>query len=195
MYIAISFPNTKTWISDMHRVARRLSLATMDIAGRQVIQDSYETAEKLFATEGGSGYHGHWAELSPNYKIWKEKHGKTNIMVLTGALKESLIKQTKDSIASVYRQGNVWHIKWGTTVTSPTGFDYPLYHQMGGDVKRKVPARRTIDPKREDIHRWMQIIQRQLVDSLEKYEKPFDRVRLERPAWIDRGDYSNVGRR
>jgi len=185
MKIKMSWPNVKTWQTNMGRLCNELDLKTMKLAGQQIIQNFYGAEKKLFISQGGSGMHGRWPDLSENYKAWKQKHypGRP-IMVLGAHLMASLIGTSSDSIHTVSKTGNTWRITIGTKAKSRDGFDYPLFHQMGGrgfKVGLHAPkTRRTIDPTRQDITIWMKIIQRHVVNSVAKWEQVFDKVRIDK---------------
>lgn len=176
MKIKMSWPGTKAWESDMSRLIFDLSFKTMKEAGAQIIQDFYGVEKKLFISQGGSGASGSWPPLSENYRAWKKKHypGRP-IMVLGAHLMASLIGTSSDSIHTVSKTGDTWRITIGTNAKSKDGFDYPLYHQ-----KKAPKRRRTIDPTIQDLQKWMNIIQRHCVNSFAKYNKAFDKVKIDR---------------
>jgi hypothetical protein len=166
----------------MDRLVVDLNFNTMKIAGAQIIQNFYGVEKQLFMTQGGSGANGRWPELSSQYRAWKQKHypGRP-VMVLDAHLMASLIGTSGNSTRSVIKVGNTWQIKMGSKAKSKDGFDYPLYHQMGGrGFKGSAKTRRTIDPTRQQIQYWMQIIQRHAVDLFAKYSQAFDKVRIDR---------------
>jgi len=173
--------NTDQWTADFSRFQNDLSLESVKIAAGQIVQNFYDVEKQLFANEGSSGSHGKWPELTEKYRKWKEKNypGK-GIMVLTGALMNSLNSQTEGSIANVTKVGDSWRIVFGTDVKSKDGFDYPLHHQTTGKT------RRTIDPTNQNLIVWSRIIQRHIVNSAEKYEHAFDRVTINREPTFDR---------
>lgn len=139
--------------------------------------------KKLFMTEGGSGAHGKWPELSPKYRAWKEKHfpGR-KIMVLRGPLMASLTGRTGDTIQSAFRSGNSYIFKFGTAVESPGGFDYPAYHQ-----ERAGKKRRTIDPTEKQANLYVSILRGGLLRLSERNRILFDRASIG-PGRIDRWD-------
>lgn len=109
----------------------------------------------LFQSQGASGKHGSWPPLSDHYAAWKaRRYPGQGIMVLSGALRDSLTSQTDGSTYRVSRSGNRFYINIGTDVKSKDGFDYPRHHQ-----ERAAKRRRVIDPKSSTWNRWAQILQ------------------------------------
>jgi len=186
MRVRMTWPNTREWELDMDGFAKDLSLNIMRDAAAQIATQFHVIEGKLFSTQGGSGTHGGWPALSAAYKAWKIKHGYPgDIMVLTTSLMNSLKGQTGASIRTVTKMGNVWQIRLGTDVKSKDGFDYPLLHQMGGKgFKKAVKTRRTIDPTRQDIQGFMQIIQQHMVGSARRWDHAIDRVTVNPPPTI-----------
>jgi hypothetical protein len=188
MQVVMSWPGTDAWIGECARFTNDISLKVMEIAGRKIIQDSHRVEKELFANAGSTGKHGKWKENTPKYLEWKLSHSAyATPMILSGNLMKSLISQTSESIATVEKIGQAWHIKFGTDVKSADGFDYPLYHQTGSDIKGKTPQRRTIDPTNKNMFDWLKIIQMEVVGSSYRHAKLFDRVSINRPPTFDRG--------
>jgi phage gpG-like protein len=130
-----------------------------------------QTAEK-FASEGAAGEHGEWAELSPDYGAWKEKHFPgMPILQRGGGLLDSFTEGGADHVDR--RTETV--LEWGSAVP------YSVYHQMGyrtrlGTGRRKpkedglaeVPARRQIDPSDGDIDQIRRAIQIAIVQMVRR---------------------------
>jgi hypothetical protein len=179
--ITFKWANTDQWTADFSRFQTDLEFDAVKIAAAQIIQNFQGVEKQLFDSEGASGSHGKWPELSEKYREWKEKHypGKT-VMVRTDILKNSLTSQTNESISTVSKVGNSWRIVFGTDAKSKDGFDYPLHHQTTGKT------RRGIDPTNQQIAVWSKIIQRHIVGSAARYEHAFDRVTVNREPTFDR---------
>lgn len=137
---------------------------------------------KLFATEGSSGKHGKWPELSEKYKKWKDKNfpGK-NIMVLHERLINSLTNQAAESIYFTSKQGNKFRLVIGTDVRSKEGFDYPKHHQ---EKAKKV--RRSIDPTDSQMDTWALLIEKGVYEQARKYGTLFDVARESMKARMDK---------
>jgi hypothetical protein len=185
--ITFRWPNTDQWTADMSRFQGDLDLNAMKIAGAQIVQNFHEIEIQLFQSEGANGMHGVWPALSEKYQEWKDRHFPgMPIMILTTLLMRSLTEQTTGTIAHVSKVGQSWRLKFGTDVKSPAGFDYPLLHQKGGDIKGKTKTRRTIDPTDKQVAVWAKIIQRHIVNSSYKYVHAFDKVTIGTDPTIDR---------
>jgi len=187
MQIRMSWPNTKEWVADMDHFHRDLSLNVMKDAAAQIVTDFFVVEKKLFMTGGGTGQSGTWPQISEKYRQWKQKHGLGNfIMISKGLLFRSLTSQSSGNIRTVSKVGDTWKINIGSDVKSKDGFDYPLHWQKGGGIKGKVATRRTIDPTIKNIHEWMRIIQRHMVNSAQKWNKVIDKVTVNPPPTLER---------
>src|SRR4030042_6853211 len=169
MMFSVKFPNSKQWIGDFGRLGGELDLETMKRACQMILVEMFGVEKKTFQTQGSFAFHGAWPQLNEDYKDWKMRHGYSGaIMIRTGALMKSLIQETPDTVMSVSKTGKTWVLKFGTTVRSKGGFDYPSYHQKGGDIKGSVKTRRHLDPPRQAAALWNKIIQREILGTMRK---------------------------
>ncbi len=184
MLFSIKFPNSKKWVGDFERLTADMDFETMKKACQMILVEMFAVEKKTFQSQGSFAFHGAWPQINEDYKDWKTRHGYSGaIMIMTGALMKSLTQETPDTIMDVSKTGKTWTLKFGTTVTSKGGFDYPLFHQMGGDIKGSTKTRRTLDPPKQAAVMWNKIIQQEILGTL-KRSKAFDKVSINRePQW------------
>lgn len=105
-----------------------------------LFRDAFWVEERnLFATEGTSGRHGAWKELSKPYREWKEKrYPGAKILELSGALRDSLVGPNDGFIY----EPSPRQLVIGTAVSSEDGYGYPLGHYLG---EGNLPVRMAID--------------------------------------------------
>jgi len=137
-------------------------------------RDFHNANKELFRSEGASGAHGKWKQLSPKYRAWKtKKYPGKKIMELTGRLKTALTTSKGDSGYSASRSGNKMFFTWLIDV------DYWKFHQKG---MRPLPMRKTFDPNSKVLKRLLSAIyaaQLRFIRDL----RLFDKVSIRRPEW------------
>jgi len=94
-----------------------------------------EVERQQFSTEGGTGAHGHWPELTQNYHAWKMRH-------YPGMPILQREQRLMNSLTAEIAPGHIFEMfpnmmVTGTEVTDKTGRGYAGYHQMG--TPRMVP--------------------------------------------------------
>ena len=151
--IQMRWKNTKQVIGDFNRFLDKFDGAVIRKMNTDMPKAFYRMEKELFNSEGGSGEHKKWKELTEIYREWKEKHypNKT-IMRRTDRGYDSLTKHTDDSVKFIGRSGSKIHVKLGTDV------DYMGYHQAGIQRMGAKVARRTIDPTERGLVDFMKII-------------------------------------
>jgi phage gpG-like protein len=98
-----------------------------------VQSEFYKVLKAQFGSEGAAGRSGKWKELSPKYKVWKQrKYGSLPILQLTGRLYRSLTSQGGDAVVE----------KSAQEMTLGTRVPYAGYHQSGTG---RMSARKVID--------------------------------------------------
>ena len=156
-------PNTQKWRGNITRFEADLEYDAVKRAHRQISKIFFEHEKELFSTQGRSGKHGKWPDLSDAYAAWKRKHfGNLPIMVLRGHLVRSLTKVTSKTIKTASKSGSKWFFKYGTTL------EYGLYHQKGIAGPHGSKTRRTIDPNDTMAREMIREIQREIVKAAKK---------------------------
>jgi hypothetical protein len=168
---------------------RARNIEGFSIAARRIVLDDYTPLWpyaagpitnmwiNIFNTQGGSGAHGAWAELSPDYAERKRrKYGSTPILQASGKLFSAGL--SADAFEYEPRR-----MRFVIACRSRAGFPYPLAHQTGFDTRlgkgghgqgrlfgrsggrlgarrsqspnlksqiARVPARRVLDPTERD---------------------------------------------
>lgn len=118
---------------------------------REIQLEFYDTMANVFAAEGAFEDRTKWAELSPNYRAWKQrKFPGRKILELTGKLKSSLITSGSEGNVSVVTP---------TEMSVGTTIPYAIYHQKGTS---RMPMRKIIHLTQEQKLRWVHIIHKYL---------------------------------
>ena len=126
-------------------------------AFQRIADQLAEAMRQHFATEGGFGAAsrwsgGHWAPLSPKYRLWKEKrYPGQPILVLTGALRRDLTSRP----FGVERIGT-------QSMEVGTDIPYATYHQHGTP---KMPMRKPMDLTAEVRQTMVKTLQRYIVSG------------------------------
>ena len=182
--VSVKAVNAREFIADFRRFDADLKHHVVVDALGEIKVAFYKHERKVFKTQGVATASGRWPALSEKYKAWKEKHypGRS-IMVRTGALRDSLTGGP-GGIAYATRRGRGWSIRLGTSVTSPSGFDYPHAHQTGEAKGGKV--RRTIDPPPSVIRKMILAIQKKVIQYARNRPTVFERTVGLPPPSIDR---------
>lgn len=152
--------NLDQWTMDGSRFGAELTPKAINKALKEIKKTFYKYNKEMFSNQGADNKAGQWAELTPEYRAWKNKHypGRP-IMVLTGELQKSLIGKGNNSIAYPVIKPKSSKIKLGTNII------YAEYHQKGirSGRKRKL-KRKTIDPSDKQMAVYLKAIQRQIVE-------------------------------
>jgi hypothetical protein len=140
---------------------RKVPIADWSRAWPGVVARLERIAGEQFATRGERGPHGAWARLADSTLERKlASYGEQQILVASGALRDSLVEGTGDTIDERWPN----RLRWGSSLP------YALYHQTGyrtrlgagavaavsdrrGGGMAEVPARRPIDfiPGEDDV--------------------------------------------
>lgn len=126
---------------------------------RMILRDMRRIMKVTWESEGRRGG-GSWTQESEDWSLRKAKMGRGNrgILVLTGRLRDSLIRQKHpDQIAEII--GNT--IRFGTRVP------YAGVHQKG-DPKRNIPARPFFTFTKYDRLRWADMLGTYLIDTYKR---------------------------
>lgn len=117
-----------------------------------VVTELRAITREQFAGQG-IGATGQWAKLSPAYKRWKEKNypGRP-ILVRTEALKDSLLKNNKNTVYRPLPQS----LEFGTKIK------YAAYHQRGSGKLKRRPI---FDLNEQQKTRIIKAIQKRLVSA------------------------------
>jgi len=120
----------------------------------EIQQDFFDMERERFATQP-------WTPLSPDYRRWKENFAPgLPIMVLTGALRDSLTRKTDQTISEIYTQKAVFGTRARSGELNGRDFTakrpYALAHQYG----RGVPVRKLIELSANRRGIWTSIIAR-----------------------------------
>ena len=122
-------------------------------AFREIAKDFKEIEKKQFDSEGGYGSGG-WKPLAASTLRQKARLGHpSDILVATGAMRDSLVGNTGDTIEEVKPKSLRVGTKRG----------YARYHQKSASKRRPV-----IELTSGDKTRWSKIIQRYLVKNIKK---------------------------
>jgi len=115
------------------------------------IADELAEATRIhFATEGGP--EGHWAPLSPKYRLWKEKrYPGQPILVRTGALRTDLTQ----------RPFGVERIT-ASSMDVGTEIPYAAFHQHGTP---KMPRRRPLELTEKTRIQMVKVLQRYIISG------------------------------
>ncbi len=120
----------------------------------------YASMSDVFSREGAFEGRTKWADLSPTYRAWKQKHfpGR-KILELTGRLIASIsVKGSSENISEI----TPTEMRVGTIVP------YAMAHQLGTN---RMPARKIIQLTDEQKLRWVQIIRKYLYGLSQKASK------------------------
>lgn len=102
---------------------------------REIATDFYKSMAARFRNEGAYQGSPKWADLSPAYKRWKEKHfpGR-RILHRTGALKKSFTEGEAGNVTHIGRR----ELVVGTSLKTLSGKNLAMIHQLG---RPNMPAR------------------------------------------------------
>jgi len=136
--------NFEHWRKQGFEAANYLSDRKLSEALKFMLQERFQTmSRQMFKTQGGYGRLGRWKPLSSRYKKQKAKRFPgTTILVATGRLKNSLTKNSDDSIIYGTHTSNGFVFRFGTQV------EYADYHQKGSG---NLPKRKQIDPTQQQL--------------------------------------------
>lgn len=140
----ITAPGLEQWKKDGFATAKSLSNPQLVRNVSTVLTKRFQTLSKHhFSRLGSFGAHGAWPPLSDAYGQWKRKHfpGKP-LMRREDKLFDSLTSDSPDSISRGTNAANGFIFRFGSQV------EYAEYHQKG---KGKLPMRKVIDPKRQQL--------------------------------------------
>lgn len=115
-----------------------------------VIAEFHREEMKVFEREGAVGGHGPWQELSPRYKLWKDKQRPgVPILFLTGRLADALINA--GTHGCLYHWGR-WHLLIQTDVPVD-GYDLGGLHMLGRGSPNPMPVREPIRLTMDEVWR------------------------------------------
>ncbi len=126
-------------------------LEDLSVPFNLISKDFYEGQRGTFEAEGAFEGKSRWAELSPRYKEWKERHYPDRpILVLTGKLREAATKPEAEG--SLYRLEPT-RLEMGVYIPVG-GWNLASLHQFGTS---KMPARKIIKLTHLQRKRWIRI--------------------------------------
>lgn len=145
-------------VLQLSRILSRFADGVEDLepAFEQIADDFLEIEQRQFESEGSSGSGG-WQELAPSTRAQKaRRYPGRRILVASGRMEKSLTERGGEHI----RELSPLELRLGSSVTSDSGFPYPLAHQRGwGNLPTRPPIQLSEANRRE----WTRFVQRYLV--------------------------------